>query len=107
MAIYGYLACLETNESLWLGKVLRHKGPDGSLSAFGFWMGPDPGHNYQKELLNKALWKFLAEHLGKELIVVTDDPAAPFDVTKLTKVTERLTLEGYVGDWPSAAEAEV
>lgn len=98
MSTYAYLTCRETRKSLWLGKCLRRKNADGLLVPCGFHIGQP--EDAQNEILDRALRRFLAEHMGKELVVLTDAPSEPFDVAELDEVTESITLEEYANDWP-------
>ncbi|MDA0207419.1 MAG: hypothetical protein O2795_19025 [Acidobacteria bacterium] len=97
MAIYAYLACPQTRDYLFLGKALRTVDQTDAKEIFGFWMGSrEDFKNFENPVLNRALWRFIADHAGKKMVVLTDDPLEPFQVVEeYTDVTDPAGLESY------------
>ncbi|PRX92483.1 hypothetical protein CLV72_110245 [Allonocardiopsis opalescens] len=67
MSISAHLVCPNRRLSLRLGKRLRDE--DGKV--FGFSVGSID--SWEDEQRSRALWKFLAETSGEELVVVFSD----------------------------------
>ena len=57
----AFLLCPETREYIWLGKPIRFEDEAGQEQVAYFSQNAKV-QNYQDLLLNKVLWKFLAEH---------------------------------------------
>ena len=88
----AYLICPETKKLIWLGKPIRSQ--DDKVLYYN----QNYRHcNHDVPLLNKVLWKFLAEHAHKELRVVfsgeyNDDEYVHLD-------THESEAEEYVKDF--------
>jgi hypothetical protein len=71
MSRYAWLVCPERSLSLWLGKVCTD---DSGRREYHIGDADEPP-NASRILLNRVLWKLLAECEGSPLKVVTDrDP---------------------------------
>ena len=57
MSTYGHLICNDCRVQLWLGKALIRND-----KVFNFHIGEESSFNFERPILNKVLWKFLAEH---------------------------------------------
>ena len=107
MARYGNLLCPAKRMKFFLGKVLRHE----DLVPFYFWHG-DSGQNnsnFNNRELNMALWKFLADTMGHELIVKYDDDMTEeeleyFDIGG-EQVGRGVPFSEYLAGWPSGKYA--
>ncbi len=67
----SYLICDETKKAMWLGKPIRGT-TDGNAERVLFYhrgSQEDP-YNHEDEVLNKILWKFLADNARKTFRVV-------------------------------------
>ena len=95
----AFLICPETKKSIWLGKAVRlHENDDLDQVEF-YHQGPSGGvFNYEDPLLNKVLWKFLAEHANKELRVVADGDYNDDEYERVP--TSDIEAELYVEGWP-------
>lgn len=61
----AYLASSDTKKALWLGKTVGPRPTATDRIVNSFHIGPKGGpRNYEDLDLNKAVWKFLAEHTG-------------------------------------------
>lgn len=74
MSIYAKLFCHDCRQAFFLGKALR----DNDDTPFGFHIGNDPTPHWKREMLNKVVWKFLANHTAHNIDVrmehqMTDD----------------------------------
>lgn len=65
MSIYGYLNCHDCKKCIWLGKAL-HK--ENIPFAYHIGSADQPKH-WKREMLNKVIWKFLADHTGHNIDV--------------------------------------
>jgi len=95
----AYLICPETHKSMWLGKAIRVRQSDGTETVNYFHQGAyDDPPNYENEMLNKVLWKFLAEHTHKELRIVF---SGEVDDESFDRVgTDDVEADNYLRDWP-------
>jgi Uma2 family endonuclease len=65
VSIYAYLNCHDCRQSLWLGKALHD-----NYRSYCFHMGgADEPPPWKREVLNRILWKFLADHSGHRIDV--------------------------------------
>ena len=89
----AYLICPETKKSICLGKPIRSK--DHRVVYYS----QRPGlRNHEIPLLNRVLWKFLAEHAHKELRVVFDGEFVDDGYEYIS--TSDIEAEDYVRNWP-------
>jgi hypothetical protein len=89
----AYLICPETKKLIWLGKAIRYE--PGIVS---FYSQSVARHNHDDPLLNKVLWRFLAEHARKELRVAF---SGEFNDDEYQHIgTHDVEGENYVKDWP-------
>lgn len=73
MSRYAWLACTDCKVMLWLGKAVRHDTED-RISFFHLGTSEDPP-NSKRPVLNRVLWKMLADHACHAFRVVTEqDP---------------------------------
>jgi hypothetical protein len=99
MSRYGYLTCHTCEISLWVGKALFSNG-----RVVAFHIGPDEApSNSKNERLNRALWKFLAEHTGHHIATLVE---GDLDFDRIGEYREiggdmdgDLTLDEYVRDF--------
>jgi|SRR6516162_10641800 hypothetical protein len=88
----SYLICPETNKYIWLGKPIR------SDSDTVIYYSQNAYHyNHEEPLLNKVLWKFLAEHAHKELRIVFSGEFVEDEYEAAW--TSDIEAENYVEDW--------
>ena len=105
----AFLISNQTRKSLWLGKAIRFDNEDGTETVQyfhrGSWNGP-VSHpvpillNHENPILNKVLWKFLAEHARKDLHIVF---AGEFDEDEYERVgsgDDEVEIAEYLGAWP-------
>lgn len=90
----AYLICPQTKQLMWLGKPIR--AIDGKRVVF--YSQNAERWNHEKEILNKVLWKFLAEHAHMELRVVFSGEFVDDDYEHIS--THDIEAEEYVKDWP-------
>ena len=91
----AYLICPETKKLVWLGKPIR----DADDVARVIYYNQQPGlHNHQDELLNKVLWRFLAEHAHKSLRIVFSGEYTDDEYEHIS--TSDIEAEDYVRHWP-------
>jgi hypothetical protein len=70
MSQYGVLICSDKKQKFMLGTAVLKVLPDGELKALAFHEGgPAQPLNSEQLVLNKALWKFLADTQGHNLVV--------------------------------------
>jgi hypothetical protein len=106
---YGYLLCVDCRIYIWLGKAV--KDDDDRIGYFKIGTG-DP--NWRQPGLARAVWKFLADHVGHRLesvrefskrydeMVVDDPPEGPY-VEIGDWSTTGPTFEEYLAGWPDTA----
>ena len=63
----AYLICPETKKLIWLGKPIRAEDDEARVI---FYSQNADLLNHEKKLLNKVLWKFLADHAHRDLRIV-------------------------------------
>jgi hypothetical protein len=101
----AYLISTETRMSFWLGRAIRFENKDGSERIEYYHRGPERGAlNHEVPVLNKVLWKFLAEHAHKDLRIVF---AGEFDEDEYELVgsgDEEVEIAEYLGAWPDRGE---
>lgn len=72
MGRYGYLACTDCKQLIWLGKTVCVDINNNCYFHIG---GAEEPSNWKREELNRVIWKFLANHINHAIIVTTDyDP---------------------------------
>jgi hypothetical protein len=69
MSRYAWLACPERRLMIWLGKIIFDDGD--SVHHYRIGDLPEPP-NSANDLLNRALWRFLADTAGRTLCVITE-----------------------------------
>lgn len=90
----AYLTCPETKKLVWLGKPIR---PGANADVAYYSQRSDRG-NHEDQLLNKVLWKFLAEHARKEIRVLFSGEFVDDEYEHMG--TSDVEAEEYVRDWP-------
>ena len=93
----AYLICPETKKAIWLGKPIRTQVAETTDKILFYSQNPDI-HNYERTLLNKVLWKFLADHAHKELRIVFSGEYADNEYEQIDTVD--VEAEEYVRGWP-------
>ena len=68
MSRYGYLACVDTKEYIWLGKAIFSREQPGKPAYFHLGSASSP-KNWENLQPNRMIDKFLADHQGLELRV--------------------------------------
>lgn len=96
----AYLSCPQTRQLLWLGKPIRTI--DGKNVVF--YSQNAYRCNHDNPLLNKVLWKFLAEHAHMELRVVFSGEFRDDDYEHVS--THDVEAEEYVKGWPPSEGGE-
>ncbi|GAB1690833.1 hypothetical protein [Krasilnikovia sp. M28-CT-15] len=95
VAGHGVLRCLECGAGLWLGKAYG-AGPD-EVSFFHAGAGAGGGRGNSANVpVNRALWRFLAEHVMHELSVGVNGEAP----AAVIGGTDGPSFEDYVAGWP-------
>ena len=98
MGMYGWLVCEDDRIRFWLGKAYRL----GDRRVGVFQRGDGP--NAAKPELTRALWKFLADHAGHTLRVLTDDDPAYDELEDFVEVggdtIHDIPFSTYLQDWP-------
>jgi hypothetical protein len=89
----AYLICPETKKSIWLGKPIRSEDDKVIYYNQNF-----RRQNHEDSLLNKVLWRFLAEHAHKELRIVFSGEYNEDEYDRIS--TSDFEAEEYVSDWP-------
>ena len=69
MSRYGFLVCDDCKDMLWLGKAVY--GEDNRIDHFN--INSPEAKDSDNSVLNRAVWKMLAEHAGHTLRVAIDD----------------------------------
>lgn len=98
MSQYAFLTCPESGLMIWLGKAVFREGAK-EVEFFQIQRESDP-RNTERELLTRAVWKFLADHVGKELRVKFDwemDSADEFGSYR--EIGEDIPFEDYLSGW--------
>jgi hypothetical protein len=105
----GYLVCNDCRVYIWLGKAVK----DEDSRVVYFKVGAaEP--NWQQPGLTRAVWKFLADHVGHHLEsareysdrydeMVVDDPPDGSYVEIGDLSTNGPTFEKYLEGWPNSA----
>jgi len=72
MSRYAYFVCADCHVKLWLGKAIFEHDPE-QPSCFQI-RDPNDGEplNSENRILNKVLWKMLADHAGHALRVLVE-----------------------------------
>jgi hypothetical protein len=70
MSRYAWLICKETKQMIWLGKIIRDVDSGEQFFHIGDNAVPP---NSEKPALSKAVMKFLAQHIGKNLQVIPEE----------------------------------
>ena len=105
MSIYGYLLCHTCRESMWLGKAIQE-----SNRVLYFHVGqPDDPSNWQRAVLNQALWKFVADHSSHRIVVTLEndmtDEFYSYRAVGSHKASEEDDLTQYVSGWPGLSRS--
>lgn len=99
MSQYGYLVCHECRDILFLGKFVR---PADKPNYFHIG-GPNESRNSEKPERTRAVWKFLADHVGHTIAVVTSFDDNFEDVAQYRAIggdtIDDITLEDYLKDF--------
>jgi hypothetical protein len=97
VSVYGYLNCHDCRQTMWLGKSCHDFYHIGAAEEPPLW---------KREILNQALWKFLAEHTGHQIDVrleheVTEDM---FGYKRIGGETDYdLPFDKYLAGWRGLA----
>ncbi len=91
----AYLICPETKKLIWLGKPIRD-ADDGARVVY--YSQTASRHNYEDNLLNKVLWKFLADHAHRPLMIVFSGEYNDDEYDHIG--TSDIEAEEYVMNWP-------
>jgi len=102
----AYLICPETKKALWLGKPIRTMDESHVERVLYYHRGPLGGSlNYNDQLLNMILWKFLAEHAHKDLRVVF---SGEFDDDEYERIgSGDVESDEYLQGWPPRHSGDV
>jgi hypothetical protein len=91
----AYLICPEAKKLIWLGKPIR---PDKGSNRVSFYSQNASRDNHEDPLLNRVLWRFLADHAHKELRVVFSGKFVDDEYEHIS--TSDIEAEEYIKDWP-------
>jgi hypothetical protein len=102
MSLYAYLTCPETRQMIFLGKAVWTTGDDSRQVSY-FHLGPrETAPNSQQEELSRAVWRFLADHAGKELRVLLENELK--DEGEYVVIggdsKDDIPFDEYLKDWP-------
>ena len=89
----AYLTCSETKKLIWLGKPIRSENDRVVVYSQNEYR-----YNHQDPLLNKVLWRFLADHAHKDLRVVFSGEFVDDEYEHIS--TSDIEAEEYVRNWP-------
>ena len=101
MSRYAWLACTDCKVMLWLGKTV---GDDsgGGIRFFHIGAAEEPP-NSARPVLNRALWKLLAEHAQHTFRVVTDQDSEYKALAEYVEIggdeDRDIPFETYLKDW--------
>lgn len=70
MSRYAWLVCEESKQMIWLGKLVFNSESGENYFKIGDLTDPP---NSENTILTKALMKFLAENLGRNLRVIMEE----------------------------------
>ena len=108
MSIYGFFSCVDCQVIVWLGKAVykveKGKRTDHNKVYYYGISDPEFPQNSQNPILNRTIWKMLADHHEHRLRVTLD-----FDAEFDTEDAEFSTIGGdtardipfeeYLKDW--------
>ena len=108
MSIYGYFSCVDCQVIVWLGKavykVVEGERTDHDKVYYYKVGGAETPPNAQEPILNRTIWKMLADHQGHRLRVTLDFDAE-FDTedaefSEIGGDTARdIPFDEYLKDW--------
>jgi len=103
MSRYGDIVCFDCRCRLWLGKAIFKTDGD-KVSHFHIGDREAP-RNSEKLDLNRALWKFLADHASHSIHVVVEGMDDKYDEVddEFVQIGGRRTIDlsfqAYTTDW--------
>jgi len=102
MSQYAWFACTDCQVMRWLGRAVRD-GPDRQIRYFHIGASED-APNSARPVLNRALWKMLADHAHHTFRVVTDQDPEYKALEAYVEVggdeDRDLDFEAYREGWP-------
>ena len=104
MSRYAVLVCSDCKVQLWLGKAIFEDGPEQpSRFQIGGSTGDGESLNSENRILNKVLWKMLADHAGHSIRVLVEgkaDYGTHYEYVEIGGDTKRdISFEEYLNDW--------
>ena len=91
----AYLICPETRKLIWLGKPIT---PEDDNPLVVYFNQRSSHQNHENPLLNKVLWKFLADHAHMDLRIVFSGEYNDDEYQHIS--TSDVEAEEYVRNWP-------
>lgn len=73
MSVYGYLVCTQCRVCLWLGRAYWHDVLSGDRRVSHYGQGGRDHGPPWRNVENRVLWKFLADHAGHSLRPMPED----------------------------------
>lgn len=102
MSRYAWFACTDCQVMLWLGKAI-HDGAESQIRYFHIGASEEPP-NSARPVLNRALWKMLADHAHHTFRVVTDQDPEYKALEAYVEVggdeDRDIDFETYLAGWP-------
>jgi hypothetical protein len=105
MSATGFLLCPSCKVCIALGKPVQRE--DNSVKYFHIGFGPP--RNSARTLLNESVWKFLADHYGHQLRVLSDYDDEQNEIYEYTEIGAdeadgHIPFEKYLHDWEGLTE---
>jgi hypothetical protein len=103
MSVYANVICHTCKQQLFLGKICSNKFRSGQSVVY-FHRGAGDRHNFDQPELNKALWKFLAEHVDHRIACLsegemTDDVCGYQEIGGHDQTD--VSFKDYLFNWPT------
>ena len=102
MSISGYLHCHDCRLQIYLGTLRRL----GRTAAY-YRPSESDGYTFMDSKLNKALWKFFAEHSNHRIGILTE-PMITDDMSTYAEIGGEdnpgsMSVDKYLEDWPDTS----
>ena len=113
MSRYAYLICPECRRILCLGKAIWAIPNHQRASPTHFHIGDsNQPPNWHRRELNQTVWKFLADHAGREIrVIMSKDLDELEDLEKYAEIggdtLSDLSVAEYLAEWPGMKAGRV
>jgi hypothetical protein len=94
----AYLTCFETKKAVWLGKPIRFQ--EAGVARVEYYNRLANEDNHANLVLNKILWKFLAEHAKMELKVLFSGDFDEEEYEEVATGFDDVKTDLYLEGWP-------